>query len=65
MKLKPERPVRGFLKRNGFYIAVAAFVIAGAALSYGAITAMMDIEAEQPPAPTPPVEHSAPSSAEP
>ena len=65
MKLKPERPVRGFLKRNGFYIAVAAFVIAGAALSYGAITAMMDIETEVPPETKPPVAQSAPSSAEP
>ena len=37
MKVRPERPVRGFLKANGFYLAVAAFVIAGAGLSYAAV----------------------------
>ena len=61
MKVRPERPVRGFLKANGFYLAVAAFVIAGAGLSYAAVAKLASAGVTAPEAGDPPaaVEESA------
>ncbi|MDO4567109.1 MAG: M23 family metallopeptidase [Oscillospiraceae bacterium] len=59
MKSKTERPIRGFLRRQGFYIAVIAFVIAGAALSYAAVARMISSAEEPEISPAPSYESSA------
>ncbi|MEG0751997.1 MAG: M23 family metallopeptidase [Oscillospiraceae bacterium] len=65
MKIKPKRAVRGFLKKNGFYIAVTAFVIAGAALSYAAVTTILKPKPELPVTPPAVEQPVTPSDAEP